>query len=43
MSREDLLAVRIRQLEGRAEDIAEAVQQQRKGRLRNIQQFDRKH
>ena len=43
MSREELLTVRIRQLEGREEDIAEAARRQQEARLRNKQWFDRKH
>ena len=43
MSREELLAIRIRQLEGRPEDIAEAVRRQQEARLRNKSRFDAKH
>ena len=43
MSREELLTVRIRQLEGREEDIAEAARRQHEARLRNKQRFDQRH
>ena len=43
MSREELLAVRIRQLEGRPEDIAKAIRRQQKARFRNKSRFDTKH
>ena len=43
MSREELLAVRIRQLEGRPEDIAEAIRRQQEARFRNKSRFDTKH
>ena len=43
MSREDLLAVRIRQLEGRPEDIVEAIRRQQEARFRNKSRFDTKH
>ena len=43
MSWEELLAVQIRQLEGRLEDIAEATRQQQEARFRNKSQFDTKH
>ena len=43
MSWEELLAVRIRQLEGRPEDIAEAIRRQQEARFRNKSRFDTKH
>jgi hypothetical protein len=43
MSREELLAVRIRQLEARSEDIREAVRRQQEARLLNKLRFDKKH
>ena len=43
MSREELLAVRIRQLEGRSEDIAEAIRRQQEAQFRNKSRFDTKH
>ena len=43
MSREELLVVRIRQLEGRPEDIAEAIRRQQEARFQNKSWFDRKH
>ena len=43
MSREELLEVRIRQLERRPKDVEEAVQRQRGARLRSKQRFDRNH
>ena len=43
MSREELLAVWIRQLEGRPEDIAEATRRQQEARFRNKSRFDTKH
>ena len=43
MEREDLLAIRIRQLENRPEDIAEAARRQREVRLKNKDRFDKRH
>jgi hypothetical protein len=43
MTREELLAIRIRRLEGRSEDIAEAIRRQQEARLRNKSRFDAKH
>ena len=43
MSREELVAVRIRQLEGRPEDIAEAIRRQQEARFRNKSGFDTKN
>jgi hypothetical protein len=43
MSREELIAVRIRQLEARSEDIKEAVRRQKETRFQNKQRFDKKH
>ena len=43
MSREELLAVRIRQLEGRPADIAEVIRRQQEARFQNKSQFDTKH
>jgi hypothetical protein len=45
MNREELLAIRIRQLEGRSEDVAvaEAIRWQREARLWNKHRFDAKH
>jgi hypothetical protein len=43
MNREELLAIRIRQLEGRSEDVAEAIHRQQEARLRNKSRFDAKH
>jgi hypothetical protein len=43
MNREELLAIRIRQLEGRSEDVAEAIRRQQEARLRNKHRFDAKH
>ena len=43
MSREDLLALRIRQLERRPEDIEIAVMRLKDARLKNKDRFDKKH
>ena len=43
MSREELLAVRIQQLEERPEDIAEAICRQQEARFQNKSRFDTKH
>ena len=43
MSREELLAVRTRNLEGRPEHIAEAIRGQQEARFRNKRRFDAKH
>jgi translation initiation factor IF-1 len=43
MNQEELLAIRIRQLEGRSEDVAEAIHRQREAQLRNKHRFDAKH
>ena len=43
MIREEQLAVRIRQLEGRPEDIAEATRRQQEARFRNKSRFNTKH
>ena len=43
MSREELLAVQIRQLEGRPEDVADAVRRQQEAWFRSKYQFDKKH
>ena len=43
MSREDLLVIRIRQLQGRPEDIAEATCRQQEARLWNKSRFETKH
>ena len=43
MSREDLFAVQIRQLEGRPEDGTDAMHQQGDARVRNKLRFNKKH
>ena len=43
MSREELLAARIRQLERRPEDVEQAAEKLRMARMRNKAQFDRTH
>ena len=43
MSREDLLATRIQQLEHRPEDVELAIERLRQARLRNKENFDKKH
>jgi translation initiation factor IF-1 len=43
MSREELLAARIRQLERRPEDVERATEKLRTARLRNKERFDRTH
>ena len=43
MEREDLLALRIRQLERRQEDIDIATEKLKNARLRNKELFDKKH
>ena len=43
MSREELLEIRIRQLEGRPEDIVEATRRQQEARFRNKSRFIMKH
>lgn len=43
LTREDLLALRIRQLERRTEDIEEAIKRLKEARLKNKERFDRKH
>ena len=43
MSREDLLAIRIRQLEERSEDVELAVQRQQNARFNNKPRFDKQH
>jgi hypothetical protein len=43
MNQEELLAIRIRQLEGRSEDVAEAIRRQQEARFRNKHRFDPKH
>jgi hypothetical protein len=43
MSREELLAARIRQLERRPEDVERAAEKLRTARIRNKERFDRTH
>ena len=43
MSREELLAARIRQLKRRPEDVEQAAEKLRKARMRNKARFDRTH
>ena len=43
MSREDLLATRIQQLERRPKDVELAIERLREARLRNKENFDKKH
>jgi hypothetical protein len=43
MSREELLAARIRQLERRPEDVMRATERLRTARIRNKERFDRTH
>ena len=43
MSREELLAARIRQLERRPEDVEQAAERLRMARIRNKARFDRTH
>jgi translation initiation factor IF-1 len=43
MSREELLAARIRQLERRPEDVERATEKLRTARIRNKERFDRTH
>ena len=43
MSREDLLATRIQQLERRPEDVELAIERFRQDRLKNKENFDKKH
>ena len=43
MSREELLEVRIRQLEGRKEDVAEVARRKQVARMQKKYQFDRRH
>jgi hypothetical protein len=43
MSREELLAARIRQLERRPEDVERATEKLRTARIKNKERFDRTH
>ena len=43
MTREDLLATRIQQLERRLEDVELAIERLRQARLKNKENFDKKH
>ena len=43
MEHEDLLALRIRQLERRQEDVDKAVERLKKARLKSKEQFDKRH